>query len=65
MTDYNEYMAEHSGKQVMISTTTGRFGGILSGSKTDEQGHVIALVVQQYLHRTEVPTEEILNIRLV
>ena len=65
MNDVLEYATLHEGKQVMISTTNGRFGGILSGSKLDNEGKVVALIVQQYLHRTEVPADEILNIRLV
>jgi len=65
MTDFVEYAKLNQGKQVMISSTKGRYGGILTGSKTDKEGNVIALVIQQYLHRTEVPTEEILSIRLI
>ncbi|MBX9853205.1 MAG: hypothetical protein K2X86_15785 [Cytophagaceae bacterium] len=63
MIDFSEYIKLHKGKQVMISAITGRIGGTLLGNKTDKEGNIIALIVQQYLHRIEVPTDEILNIR--
>lgn len=65
MTDFLEYAKLNQGKQVMISATNGRFGGILTGSKTDKEGNAVALIIQQYFHKTEVPTEEILSVRLV
>jgi hypothetical protein len=65
MIDFNEYIQVNQGKRVLISTTTGKIGGTLSGSRTDNEGKIIALIIQQYLHRIEVPAHEILNIRIV
>ena len=65
MINLDEYVKENSGKQVMVSTLTGKIGGILFGSKEDANGKLIAIVLKQYLHRTEIPAEEILNVRLI
>ena len=65
MIDYKEYLKDHDGKNVLISTLSGRVEGVLYGSKTDTEGNIEKLVVKQYLHRTEVSTNEILNIRVL
>jgi hypothetical protein len=65
MVDFKEYLEINTGKQVLISTLTGKVEGVLSGSKTDGDGNIATLVVKQYLHRVEVQTGEILNIRLL
>jgi hypothetical protein len=65
MTNFKEYMELHKGQQVQISATSGRFNGILHGSKLDSEGNITSLILQQYFHRTEVFTSEILNIRLL
>jgi hypothetical protein len=65
MVDFKEYLEINTGKQVLISTLTGKVEGTLSGSKTDENGNIATLVVKKYLHRVEVQAAEILNIRLV
>jgi hypothetical protein len=65
MTDFIEYTKINEGKQVFISTTGGQFTGVLSGSRSDEEGNISALVIRQYLHYTQIPVEDILNIRLI
>lgn len=65
MTDFEEYAEEHKGETVLVSTMTGKHQGILAGSKKDPEGKTVTLILQQYLHRTEVETEEILNIRVI
>jgi hypothetical protein len=65
MINFKEYMELHKGQQVVISSTSGRFNGILYGSKTDLDGNIVSLILQQYFHRTEVQTSEILNVRLI
>lgn len=65
MIDFTEYTKLNEGKRVLISTTTGTVNGTLSGSKADGEGNIVALVVKQYLHRIDVPTSDILNIRVV
>ncbi len=65
MVDFKEYLELNTGKQVLISTLTGKVEGILSGSKKDENGNIATLIVKQYLHRVEVEAAEVLNIRLL
>jgi hypothetical protein len=65
MVDFKEYLEINTGKQVLISTLTGKVEGILSGSKKDENGNIATLIVKQYLHRVEVTAAEVLNIRLL
>ncbi len=65
MIDFKEYVKEHDGRNVLISTLSGKVEGVLTGTKTDSEGNVETLVVKQYLHRTEVPAREILNIRIL
>jgi hypothetical protein len=64
MIDFKEYTLQNDGKHVFISTISGKTDGMLTGSKTDQDGNITALVLRKYFHRIEVPTEEILNIRL-
>ncbi len=65
MIDFKEYVKEHDGRNVLISTLSGKVEGVLYGSKTDQEGNVETLIVKQYLHRTEVTAKEILNIRIL
>jgi hypothetical protein len=65
MIDFIEYTKLNSGKQVLISTTGGQIGGVLTGSVTDQEGTIVALIVKQYLHRIQVPTDDILNVRIL
>jgi hypothetical protein len=65
MVDFKEYLEINTGKQLLISTLTGKQEGVLSGSKTDKEGNIVTVIVKQYLHRIEVETAEILNIRLL
>ncbi|HVD98759.1 MAG TPA: hypothetical protein VNB90_11195 [Cytophagaceae bacterium] len=65
MIDLKEYTKENNGKNVLISTLSGKVEGVLYSTKTDPQGNVDTLVIKQYLHRTEVPAREILNIRIL
>jgi hypothetical protein len=65
MIDFKEITKVNTGKQVYISTTTGRVEGTLFGTKEDADGNIHSLIVKQYLHKLDIPTEEILNIRIL